>query len=335
VPEVAIGSPDAVTKVSAQKVESNRVGDGLSASASGAKAKGKIAGKAGQAPAVEKDSSSTATVASKTNVSEVKKKSVEFKAQNYTDEKDIGHQGFTGGGLSPPSSSEVSSESGERSSASTVSAPVVPDADAKEPSDGKCEALAISSTGETKSVSWANIIENFKISNSKDIRVIYTDPQTGAKKKLENFCRYVGNPEGCTNKSCKRENDDLTLIYQDIPIAVSRRDVNGNAKFYLCKRQNNYFRRSLYHSTDPNHDAYEPIVKWKKDMQSQGMDWKTLLIEHAIIDYIEEVYFSYPNINRRGEELKQHVIDTFLKNPRILELFDDADEFDKEISKII
>ena len=80
-----------------------------------------LLGGCGQYNAVANDSSSTtATVASKTKVSELQNKHTEYKAQNYND-KVIGHRGFTGGGLNSPSSEVSSGDNGLN-----PPAPVVP-----------------------------------------------------------------------------------------------------------------------------------------------------------------------------------------------------------------
>jgi len=101
------------------------------------------------------------------------------------------------------------------------------------------------------------------------------------------------------------------------------------------KREVSDFDRVLYHSTDPNFGAAGGIPEWKEELKRNGKDWKRELIVNAIIDYIEKVYFFYPNINKGGEEVAQHVVDELLGNAKILQLLDDADEFDKEISKAL
>jgi hypothetical protein len=447
VPEVAVGSPDAVTKVSVQKVESNGVGDGLSASASGAKAKGKIGGKVDKFPAVETDLHSTATVASNTKVSEVKKP-VEFKAQNYTDKDighlgsvggglifsasrtkvknkiggkadldhnavandssstsivssqtevpkvvagtstnsakaegkelsvspsgdkakrnddvskeaskipckygtkcqygdncrflhktenffsevgkksteykaekyttDVGHLGFTGGGLT--SSSEVSGESGERASASTV-APVVPSHQRQEPlGSGDVEEVVDAPQQYTPELIQA-VIE-FIMANdgyifTKDFaKYLYPYLKNLGFKitKLE-VKQLIINSKGKLNSDMKREkNKDLLVLYVK----------------QTCKE----FDLTLYYS-GPDFAADKGVPQWKAEFVEED-GWKKQLILLAIIDYVEKKYFPKKGITNGLIQEGVLVILKDMKN--IFDLLHDTYLFDKEIEKAL
>lgn len=99
-------------------------------------------------------------------------------------------------------------------------------------------------------------------------------------------------------------------------------------------RKVSQFDRALYHSTE-NFGAAQSIPEWKADLKQNGIDWKHAVIQNGIVRYIEDVYFYYLYIDKGGDEVAKKVVDELLGNPRILDLFDDADKFDKEISKAL